>query len=137
MFNTLKIAIASKKYDLPAISKKIDTLWLGGRLTDEERTQLQNEALANLSVENERPDMLIMLEELARRVAALEAIHAEDNTENTYPEWMPWNGLTTDYQPGAIVSHNGKLWKSVYSGQNVWEPGVIGTETLWVVYEEG
>ena len=28
------------------------------------------------------------------------------------------------------VSHNGKIWISLIDN-NVWEPGVVGTESLW------
>ena len=56
-------------------------------------------------------------------------------TEADYEDWQqPIAGITNKYQQGAIVRHNGKLWQSAYPGQNVWEPGVLGTETLWVEY---
>ena len=54
--------------------------------------------------------------------------------EPEYPEWKPWDGISKDYQKGAIVSHNGELWESVYDGQNVWQPGAPGTENMWVKY---
>jgi hypothetical protein len=28
------------------------------------------------------------------------------------------------------VTHNGKTWESLIDN-NVWEPGAVGTETLW------
>ena len=56
-------------------------------------------------------------------------------TEADYEDWQqPIAGLTDKYQHGAIVQHNGKLWKSTYNGQNVWEPGAVCTEALWVEY---
>lgn len=37
---------------------------------------------------------------------------------------------TNPYMKGDKVSHNGKTWESIVDN-NVWEPGVQGTEALW------
>ena len=37
---------------------------------------------------------------------------------------------TNPYQKGDVVTHNGKTWESLIDN-NVWEPGAVGTETLW------
>ncbi|NCE98391.1 carbohydrate-binding protein [Emergencia sp. 1XD21-10] len=37
---------------------------------------------------------------------------------------------TNAYSKGDKVSHNGKTWESLVDG-NVWEPGEVGTESLW------
>ena len=50
-----------------------------------------------------------------------------------YPEWEPWNGIDDRYQPGSIVTRSGKIWISVFKGQNVWEPGVV-TDGFWEEY---
>ena len=45
------------------------------------------------------------------------------------PEWVQpdsTNGCST----GDKVTHNGKTWESLVDN-NVWEPGVAGTESLW------
>ena len=34
------------------------------------------------------------------------------------------------YALDALVTHNGATWKSLHP-ENVWEPGTVGTETLW------
>lgn len=39
-------------------------------------------------------------------------------------------GSTNGYAKGDRVTHNGKTWESLIDN-NVWEPGVIGTESLW------
>lgn len=79
-----------------------------------------------------------------RRLAALESGGAElvDPEELTVviPEWEPWDGISTDYQTGAVVTHNGKYWQNVLDGmQNTWEPGGVGIdERYWkeITYEE-
>ena len=133
MYNTLSNLITYQEYTLPEITQRINTMYCLGHLTDEQRETLQKLAVEHLSIETERPEWAEIVQSLADRVAALEALHAEPDASD-YPQWVKWDGISTDYQKGAIVSHNGKLWKSVYSSQNVWEPGALGTESLWVAY---
>ena len=38
---------------------------------------------------------------------------------------------TNGYNIGDKVVHNSKTWESLVDN-NVWEPGAVGTETLWV-----
>ena len=45
------------------------------------------------------------------------------------PEWVQ-PGSTNAYMKGDKVKHNEKKWISLIDN-NVWEPGVVGTETLW------
>ena len=40
-------------------------------------------------------------------------------------------GANNAYMQGDQVEHNGKVWESQVDN-NVWEPGVAGTESLWV-----
>lgn len=139
MYETFLSIITSGDYKLPDITNKINTMWITGNLTDDQRDNLLSQAAEHLDPETERPEILEMLENLARQVSDLNQIVAvlEGKTEDTgYPEWVPWDGLSDNYQYRAIVSHNGKLWQSNYSGQNVWEPGTSGTETLWEEYQE-
>lgn len=39
-------------------------------------------------------------------------------------------GSTNGYAKGDKVTHNGKTWESLVDN-NVWEPGVVGTESVW------
>ena len=45
------------------------------------------------------------------------------------PEWEQ-PGSTNPYMMGDKVTHNGSTWLSLVDN-NVWEPGVVGTEDLW------
>lgn len=47
-------------------------------------------------------------------------------------EILPWvqPDSTNPYAKGDKVTHNGKTWESIVDN-NVWEPGVTGTESLW------
>ena len=48
-------------------------------------------------------------------------------------EWVQPDS-TNPYQTGDKVTHNGKTYESLVDN-NVWEPGVTGTESLWAVVE--
>lgn len=52
-------------------------------------------------------------------------------------EPLPWEqpGSTNPYMKGDKVTHNGFTWESLIDN-NVWEPGVIGTESLWKKIDE-
>lgn len=49
--------------------------------------------------------------------------------KNAIPEWEQPDS-TNGYSTGDNVTHNGKTWESLVDN-NVWEPGAIGTESLW------
>lgn len=51
-----------------------------------------------------------------------------DDTQ-IYPWEQPES--TNPYGEGDVVSHNGKVWVSKHPA-NIWEPGAVGTEDLWV-----
>lgn len=46
--------------------------------------------------------------------------------------FLPWvqPDSTNPYAKGDKVTHNGKTWESLVDN-NVWEPGAVGTESLW------
>ena len=46
------------------------------------------------------------------------------------PEWEQPDS-TNPYMKHDVVRHNGKTWESQIDN-NVWEPGVVGTESLWL-----
>lgn len=54
--------------------------------------------------------------------------------ENVIPEWEQPDS-TNPYKAGDKVIHNDKTWESLVDN-NVWEPGTIGTETLWAEVTE-
>lgn len=143
MYKIIETAILTGGYDLQAMASKIDALYAADRLTADEWQKLRKLCLDHLKPEDTRPELQQQLEYLAARVTALEAkVEAleagqsgETGGETGYEYWQqPIAGLTDKYQQGAIVRHNGKLWLSTYNGQNVWEPGAVGTEALWTEY---
>ena len=47
-----------------------------------------------------------------------------------YPQWVQPTGVQNAYMKGDKVSHNYKHWISLVDN-NVWEPGSVGTDSLW------
>lgn len=138
MYDAIWQIIQSGEYRLEEINEKIYYFYAVGQLTAAQRDELLALAVEHLDPERERPEVQDMLNSLAARVTALEEWRAsqEGDGGTDYPEWEKWDGTSSNYQYGAIVSHNGKLWISTYNGQNVWEPGLYGWEEYTPESEE-
>jgi hypothetical protein len=144
MFNIIKSTISAGGYKLTDIMHKIKKMYILGDLTEAQMDELLAMASGGVSTDAERPETLAMIRTLSEEIKALEArVKALEGYEPAepdepdvpvYSEWNPWDGISNDYQYGAIVSHNCELWISVCRGQNVWQPGTPGTEALWVKY---
>lgn len=136
MYNIIKSVINAGGYKLADIQYKAKKLYLMGDITENQLDELMILASGGANPAAERPDVLDMLHTLSDRITALEKrIDGGDEPVPVgYEEWKPWDGISDKYQPGAIVQHGGKLWESVFAGQNVWEPGTVGTETMWREY---
>jgi len=50
------------------------------------------------------------------------------------PDWKQPGGDNPYYMKGEKVRHIGKVWESLID-YNVWEPGAVGSETLWTEVE--
>lgn len=142
MHKILESVISTGGYKLAEIQHKIKKMYLLGDLTEEQMDELLSKAAGGVSTDAERPETLQMIQTLAAeiealktRVKALEGQPDEpDVSEGDYPAWKPWDGISKDYQKGAIVTHKGKSWISTFAGQNVWEPGTVG-EQFWKEHE--
>lgn len=136
MYNLIKSVIANGGYKLSEIQYKAKKLYLMGDITEEQLDEIMRLASSGVNADAERPEVLAMLKSLSERIDALEKRLDGETEPDTgeYESWQPWDGISDKYQHGAIVMHGGKLWLSNYSGQNVWEPGAVGTEAMWVEY---
>lgn len=138
MYDIFKNRITAGGYQLADIQRRMKKLFALGDLTEEQLDELLALSQRNAAADAERPEILQMLQQLAERVSAVEKkVDGQENTEAEAPEyeaWAAWDGISNKYQKGAVVSHVGKLWQSAFEGQNVWEPGAVGTENLWVEY---
>jgi hypothetical protein len=147
MVNLIKNVIKAGGYKLSDIQHKVKKLYLMGDITEEEMNSLLSMASNGVSADAERPEVLTMLRTLSERMSGLEARlavleavgeeePADPDAPAEYEAWTPWDGISDRYQQGAIVTHVGKVWESVFAGQNVWEPGTAGTEAMWVEIEQ-
>ena len=126
MNDIIKNVIKSKRYDLAELLTKIDTLWVQGSITEEQRLQLISDAQNNAMVENSI-DVLKSLYELNRRVTEIEKKLAdaskEDETETpTYPPYESGKW----YQNGDIVEIDDLIYKCI---------APIDTVCVWSPYE--
>jgi hypothetical protein len=125
IYNVIKTVISSKRYELAEMLTKIDTLWVQGSITEEQRLSLILDAQNNAMVENSI-DVLNKLYDLEKRVTALENKEeidkpVDDETEEiTYPPYEAGKW----YQNGDIVSFDEKNYKCIAPIETVcvWSP---------------
>lgn len=132
MKTILENVIRNGKMPLKEISERIDTMYVDGRLSAEERSALVELMHGNARAENEAPDWQTAFRALTARVEALEEKLGDGEEGTAIPAWQPWDGLSAGYAYGAVVTHNGMYWRSTMMGVNVWEPGAPGVdERYW------
>lgn len=133
MYETMRTVILSHTLPVAELHRRVDVFYAEGKLTEAEKTELDQMIFDNQTPDAEKAaleqrfaELTKRLDALETRVTALDGGESGGGTDSTYPEWKPWDGVSIDYQPGAIVTHNGKTWKNVLDGmQNVWEPGTV------------
>ena len=140
MAKVMENVIKNGSMPLSQVSERIETMYASGRIDAEERMELTELMHEKASPENEKGGWEELYQALKEKYAALEArmtaaekalgLHEEPEGGEgaAHPEWEPWDGISDKYQPGEIVLHGGKIWESVYAGQNVWEPGAPGVD---------
>lgn len=114
MYEIVKNVIFSGRYDLSALLCKIDTLWVQGDLTDEQKTELVSLAQEHADLSGSI-SILQKLEELDARVRALEGGSTEEYPDYAAGKW---------YYGGDKVTFEGKTYIcTAPSGQVcVWSP---------------
>lgn len=150
MYMIIKSCIERGEFKLGDIIPRIREERWNDLLTDVERDELIELAHKKVNPSKEAPDVMDIIQKLIERMDEMEAIlksvvvpgqpedtedpdQPEQSTTPSYEKWTAWDGLSKNYQKGAIVEHNGKLWESTFEGQNVWEPGAPGIdERYWV-----
>lgn len=118
MYAVVKNVIESRNYELADMLTKIDTLWVQGSITEDERAELIALARQNAEVQ-QSVNILAKLEELDKRLRVIEDMlsnsdseegETEEGTEEaTYPEYV----AGTWYYNGDIVMFDGKAYKCI------------------------
>lgn len=117
MKDIIKNVIARGSYELSDMLKKIDTLWVQGSLSDEERAELIDLARGNANVQNSI-DVMAKLEEHEKKLAELEELvknltaskeDDEEVTEESYEEYVSGRWCKN----GDIFTFEGKVFKCI------------------------
>ena len=120
MKNIFTSIIKKGNYDLTDILRKIDEYHIEGKITDEEKNQLYEEA---------RHEPKAQYDVNAEIAALWKAIRERKGTVNTTPgqndtlEWVQPTGAHNAYTKGDKVIYKGVVYESLISG-NVWSPDV-------------
>ena len=155
MYDVIKNVIESGRYELNDMLEKIDTIWIQGDITEEQKKELVIMAQTNADPAHSNAPLQKQIEELAKQQSTLrgevdilsatvqkikETVESggtvvpepEPQPQEEYPAWEPYDGIPpVKYQVGSKVSHNGKKWESMVAN-NVWEPGTFGVDSsIW------
>lgn len=143
IFNLAQETILNGGYNLGEKLRELTAIMIVGQITVEEYQTLTQLAYEHADKDSTEQNILSAFQtinaeliSIKDRLAALEAANNETPVEDEYPEWERWDGQPdSGYKFGDKVTHMGVKYISNYTGLNVWEPGALGTETLWTVVE--
>ena len=132
MYAIIKSVINSGNYELTDMLSKIDTMWVQGSITDEQRTELTALARDKATPEatyaplQEQVDALaVRIDALTQRVAALEDGGTAGDTPATpadeWPEFVQPTGAHDACKVGDKITYNGQHYICKMDGC-VWTP---------------
>lgn len=81
MYNIIKIVIQTGAFELTNILKKIDTVWIESKITDEEKMELILLAQEKANPQHSM-DLIKKVEELDKEVKAIKALLASNDEES-------------------------------------------------------
>ena len=133
MYDEITKIISGGSYELADLLRRIDVLYAGGRLTEEERTALIDAARENADPEASMAPVLSRVEaleegrvEVEARLAALEGGEGGGETgpepPEEWPEYVQPPGAHDAYHVGDKITWGGKRWTCKMDGC-VWDPG--------------
>ena len=131
MFKEVTAVIEAGGYDLADLLHRIDVLYAGGRLTDEERENLYELARTGADPDDSLPDVTERVGALELRVAALEHGTYQPSEPEGDPEWPEWSADSVSYKVDDVVQHADRLWRceQAHTSQESWTPDAA--PSLW------
>lgn len=108
MYSIIKNVIKQGGFDLTGLLSKINTLWVQGGLTDEQREELISSA-RNGADKHDSVEVLAKLEDLDRRVAALEKAGAPEEPAEEFPDFVTGKW----YYTGDTCTFEGKKYTCI------------------------
>ena len=128
MYTIIESVISSRNYELSDILKKIDTIWLQGGITDEERNSLIAKAQENadgeqsyLPLQEQINKLFTITDSILDRVTTLEG--GEVAIEEEYPELVEPTGKHDAYNKGDKITYNNKKYECIKNNV-MWSPDV-------------
>lgn len=130
MYSTIKSVIESGRYELNDMLTKIDTIWLQGGITDEQKDELVELAREKADPAQSYAPLQEQLDQAFAKISALESrvsvLEAGETPEpvpepEEWPQWVQPTGAHDAYNTGDKVTYNGKHYQSTING-NVWSP---------------
>lgn len=136
MYEIFKSVITSRNYELSDMLTKIDTVWVQGGITEEQRAELIELARTNADpeqsyapIQNQIDALFENTAELAEkvvslenRVTVLEGVEPEPEPEpEEYPPYAQPTGAHDAYHAGDKVTYNGEKYICQMDGC-VWTP---------------
>lgn len=130
MYQTIKSVIQAGRYELNDMLRKIDTLWVQGDLSDEQREELvelaresADPAASYAPLQEQIDQAFAQIKALGDRVAKLEAGETPEPSPEPeeWPAWVQPTGAHDCYNTGDKVTYNGQHYVSKING-NVWSP---------------
>lgn len=128
MYEIIKTVIESKRYELADMLEKIDTMWLQGEITEEQKTELVDLARENAKPENSYSDLQKQIEQAFSEIAALKVrVDKLDGTEpgpEEYPEYVQPTGAHDAYHKDDKVTYKDKKYICIAPEDVavVWDP---------------
>lgn len=136
MHEIIRNVIQSGSYELTDILKKIDTIWLQGALTDEERTELVDLARTRADPENSYAPLQKQVDtlytnmtemgktilSLTGRIAKLEGGSVTPPETEEYPVWVQPTGAHDAYNTGDKMTYTDGKWYICQMDGCVWGP---------------
>ena len=130
MYQTIKSVIQAGRYELNDMLRKIDTLWVQGDLSDEQRGELvelaresADPAASYAPLQEQIDQAFAQIKALGDRVAKLEAGKTPEPAPEPeeWPAWVQPTGAHDCYNTGDKMTYNGQHYVSKIDG-NVWSP---------------
>ena len=130
MYQTIKSVIQAGRYELNDMLRKIDTLWVQGDLSDEQREELvdlaresADPAASYAPLQEQIDQAFAQIKALGDRVTKLEAGEPPEPAPEPeeWPAWVQPTGAHDCYNTGDKVTYNGQHYVSKLDG-NVWSP---------------
>ncbi len=138
MYGTIKDVIESGRYELSDMLKKIDTIWLQGDITEEQKTELVKLAQEKADPENSYAPlqkqidnlyevvgtMETALKSVTDRVTKLEDGEIEPSDTTEYPEYKQPTGSHDAYNTGDKITYTDGKYYICQIDNCVWSPEV-------------